>query len=161
MNVWEEEPLLAIIPAVALAEMWRGIGYAEDALALVSAFVVGVGLLGMLVALYTSLEARRREMAILRAVGAGPARILALLVLESGLLASLGAAVGAAGLYALLLALQAPVEARFGIWLPVRAPSGVELAYLGVVVAGGFLIGLVPALKAYRNTLADGVAVRS
>jgi putative ABC transport system permease protein len=72
----EAEPLTAIIPGVALGEMWRTIGYAEDGLRVVSAFVVAVGLLGMLVSLYTSLAARRREMSVLRAVGASPRTIV-------------------------------------------------------------------------------------
>ena len=78
---------MAILPGMALAEIWRGIGYAEDALLVVTFFVVGGGLIRMLLALYSSLEARRREMAILRALGTGARRIVALLGLESGLLA--------------------------------------------------------------------------
>jgi putative ABC transport system permease protein len=160
INTAEAEPLMAVLPGVALAEMWRTVGYAEDGLKVVSGFVVVVGLLGMLVALYTSLNARRREMAILRAVGAGPRKIVSLLVLESGLLATAGAALGVAIVYSLLFLLQGPVEARFGLFLPIRALGTTEYVYLGLVVVAGFLIGLVPAIKAYRNTLSDGLSVR-
>jgi len=76
VNTFEDEPLMAIIPGVALSELWRTIGYAEDALRVVSIFVIIVGLLGMLVSLYTSLNERRREMAVLRAVGAGPLKVV-------------------------------------------------------------------------------------
>jgi putative ABC transport system permease protein len=76
VNTFEAEPLTAIIPGVALSELWRTIGYAEDVLRVVSIFIIIVGLLGMLVALYTALTERRREMAILRAAGAGPIRII-------------------------------------------------------------------------------------
>ncbi|MCA1790284.1 MAG: ABC transporter permease, partial [Thioalkalivibrio sp.] len=96
INVHEDEPMMAVIPGVALSEMWRGIGYAETGLRVVTVFVVLVGLLGMLVSLYTSLNERRREMAILRAVGAGPKKILSLLVLESTCLAAAGAFAGMA-----------------------------------------------------------------
>lgn len=160
INTWQGEALMAVLPGVALAEMWRTVGYAEDGLKLVSAFVVVVGLLGMLVALYTSLDARRREMAILRAVGAGPRRIVALLVLESGLLAAAGAALGVGLVYLLLFLAQAPVEQRFGLFVPIRPLGATETLYLAAVVAIGFLIGLVPALRAYRNSLADGLSVR-
>lgn len=160
IDTYESEAIMAILPGVALAEMWRTIGYAEDGLKIVSAFVVLVGLLGMLVSLYTSLNARRREMAILRAVGAGPRRIVALLVLESGLLSVAGALAGVALVYLLLFLAQGPVEARFGLHLPLRPPGRVEIFYVLGVMAGGFLIGLVPAFKAYRNTLADGLSVR-
>jgi putative ABC transport system permease protein len=154
------EPLTAVIPGMALAEMWRGIGYAEGALRLVTLFVVLVGLLGMLISLYTSLDARRREMAILRAVGAGPRRIVGLLVLESGLLAALGSAIGVGLVYLLLFALQVPVEQRFGLFLAIRPLGAAEYAYLGAVIGAGVLLGLVPALRAYRNALVDGLSVR-
>ena len=73
INEYREEPLLAILPGVALAELWDLIGVAEKALLVVSGFVVIVGLSGMLLALMTSLNERRREMAILRSVGGAPA----------------------------------------------------------------------------------------
>lgn len=160
VNTDQEEALTAIIPGVTLAEMWRTVGYAEQGLVVVTVFVLLVGLLGMLVSLYTSLEARRREMAIFRAVGAGPGRILSLLVFESGLLALLGALFGVALVYILIFVAQAPVEDRFGLFIPIRGLGGVEMVYLAGVVVAGFLIGLIPAWKAYRNTLADGLSVR-
>jgi putative ABC transport system permease protein len=160
INTYEGEPVTAIMPGVALAEMWRGVGYAEDALRIVTFFVVGVGLIGMLLSLYSSLEARRREMAILRAVGTGAPRIVLLLVLESGLLGIAGVLTGVGLVYALLLLLAGFVETNFGLYLPIVAPSATGYMYLGAVVVASFLIGLVPALKAYRNSLADGLSVR-
>jgi putative ABC transport system permease protein len=160
INDFEDEPMMAVIPGVALSEMWRGIGYAEDGLRVVTIFVVVVGLMGMLVSLYTSLNERRREMAILRAVGAGPRRIVALLVLESGVLAAAGAFLGLGLVYALLLAGQPVVESQVGLFIPIRPPGLLEWTYLGAVVAAGVLIGLVPAVKAYRNALHDGLALR-
>lgn len=160
INTDQEEAMTAIIPGVTLAEMWRTVGYAEQGLVVVTVFVLLVGLMGMLVSLYTSLEARRREMAIFRAVGAGPGRILSLLVFESGLLAFLGAALGVGLVYLLIILAQGPVEARFGLFIPLRSLGTIEMIYLAGVVVAGFLIGLVPAWKAYRNTLADGLSVR-
>jgi putative ABC transport system permease protein len=160
INTFDDEPLTAILPGVALAEMWRGIGYAEDALLIVTFFVVGVGLIGMLLSLYSSLEARRREMAILRAVGAGAPRIVVLLVLESGLLGLAGALAGVGLVYALLVTLKGFIESNFGLYLPIQPPTVTAWLYLGAVVAASFLIGLVPAIKAYRNSLADGLSVR-
>ena len=160
INDFEDEPMMAVIPGVALNEMWQGLGSAETGLRLVTIFVVLVGLLGMLVSLYTSLNERRREMAILRAVGAGPNRIVALLVLESVCLAGAGALAGLALVYALLSAGQRIVEAQVGLFIPIRPPGVIELLFLGAVVMAGFLMGFVPALKAYRTALHDGLAVR-
>lgn len=160
INTFDAEPVMAILPGVALAELWRTVGYAEDALKIVTAFVVVVGLLGMIVALYTSLNERRREMAILRAVGAKRGRIITLLVLESGLLATLGSLLGVGLVYGFLFLAQAPVERHFGLYLTIRPLGSTELLYLGVIIVAGFLLGLIPALKAYRNSLVDGLSVR-
>jgi putative ABC transport system permease protein len=160
VNTFEGEPLTAILPGIALAEMWRSVGYAEDALRIVSGFVVLVGLSGMIVSLYTSLNERRREMAVLRAVGARRGRIVTLLVLESGLLAVLGCLLGVSLVYGLLLAARGPVESNFGIHLPIRALGAAELSYLAAVIVAGFLLGLIPAAKAYRNALVDGLTLR-
>lgn len=156
----EDEPLMAVIPGVALAEMWRGIGYAEDGLRIVTFFVVLVGILGMVVSIYTSLDARRREMAILRAVGAGPKRIVSLLLLEAGLLAIFGAVLGVALVYGLLFVFQPLIEARFGLYLPIRAMDDLQILYVVGVIVVGFVAGLVPAVKAYRTALHDGLSVR-
>jgi putative ABC transport system permease protein len=160
INTFEREATMAILPGVALAEMWRGIGYAEDALLVVTFFVVAVGLIGMLLSLYSSLEARRREMAILRAIGASAPRIFLLLVMESGLLGLAGALAGVGLIYALLSLLRSVVESTFGLYLPIEPPTRTAYYYLLAVVAASFLIGLVPAVKAYRNSLVDGLSLR-
>ena len=160
INDFENEPMMAVIPGVALNEMWQGLGYAETGLRLVTIFVVLVGLLGMLVSLYTSLNERRREMAILRAVGAGPNRIVSLLMLESVCLSAAGAIGGLALVYVLLSAGQSFVEAQVGLYIPIRPPGSIEFLYLAAVVTAGFVMGFVPALKAYRTAIHDGLAVR-
>ena len=160
INTYAGEPLTAIMPGVALTELWQMLSYAENALAIVSFFVLAVGLLGMLVSIYTSLNERRREMAILRAMGAGPQKIIFLLVAESAMLSAAGAMLGAAMIYAFCVLAQPLVENKFGLYLPIQAPTPLAWAYLGVVVGAGVLIGFVPAIRAYRNALADGLGVR-
>jgi putative ABC transport system permease protein len=145
---------------VTLAELWNIVGYAEDALRVVSVLVVIVGFLGMLVAIYTTLEERRREMAILRAVGLGQRKIATLLVMESGMLTVAGSLLGVALVYATAFVAQPLIEQHFGIYLPIRPLGQVEAIYLGCLWAAGFALGAVPAWKAYRNSLADGLSVR-
>ena len=161
MNTDVIEPLTAVIPGVALGELWQNIGSAEVGLRVVALFAVLIGLTGMLVSLYSSLEARRREMAILRAVGAGPRTIVSLLVLESGLLSLLGCVFGVAFVYAGLVLGQGPIEQRFGLHLAIAPLGAVEWSYLGIVLTAGIVIGFVPALKAYRTSLVDGLSPRA
>ena len=139
----------------------KDLGSAEVGLRVIAIFAVAIGLTGMLVALYSSLEARRREMAILRAVGAGPRMIISLLVLESGLLALLGCLIGVAAVYLGLFLAQGPIEQRFGLHLALHPLRSTEWTYLAVVMGAGLVIGFVPAWKAYRTSLVDGLSPRA
>jgi putative ABC transport system permease protein len=123
--------------------------------------VVATALLGMATTILATLNERRREMAILRAVGARPTHVLGLLVAEAGLLALAGAALGVVLLYAALAALRPVIDARFGLYLAIDPPGADELARLAAVVAAGLLTGIVPAWRAYRLSLADGMTVRT
>ena len=160
VNDYPQEPLSAILPGVALSQLWNLIGIAENALLIVSVFVVVVGLFGMLTALLTSLNERRREMAILRSVGARPGHVFALIMGEAGFLTLLGALLGLSLLYLLLLTGQPIIESRFGIFIAIGGLSNHELILLGAVVSAGFLVGSIPSYRAYRLSLADGLSVR-
>lgn len=160
INIYEKEPLMAIIPGVALSELWSVVSYAEDGLRLVSWSVLFVGLLAMLIAIYTSLQERRREMAILRSVGAGLPKIALLLVAEAFLLTFLGVAIGIAMTYGILFVLQPIIEGKMGLFIPIQSLTLLEWGFVAAILGCGLLIGIVPALKAWRNSLADGLAVR-
>lgn len=160
VNTYREEPLMAIIPGVALQELWDLMAVAERALLAISAFVVLVGLIGMTTALLAGLNERRREMAILRASGARPHQIFTLLVSEAAALATAGAAAGLALLYLGLWLLRPWVATEYGLFLEMAPPSSREWALLGGVVGAGFLLGALPAWRAYRHSIADGLTVR-
>ena len=160
VNDYPEEPLLAVLPGVALGELWSLIGVAEGALLIVSSFVVLVGLIGMLTALLIGLNERRREMAILRSVGARPAQVLALIIGEAVFLTLIGMLLGLALLYGLLAAGQPLIEARLGLFIGIGALSLHEWLLLAAVLVAGLLVGLVPGWRAYRMSLADGLSIR-
>ena len=161
INNFKAEPLSAIIPGAALQELWGLVGTAETALAVVSAMVVATALLGMVTMILTTLNERRREMAILRSVGARPATILGLLATEAGLLTLAGVLAGVALLYAALAVLHPYVDRTYGLQLAIDPPTQREVLTLAAIVAAGFLAGLLPALRAYRLSLADGMTVRT
>ncbi|MGD1884005.1 MAG: ABC transporter permease [Paracoccaceae bacterium] len=157
INNYPEEPLLAVLPGVALQELWAIVGVAETALLAVSGMVVVTALIGMMATMFSALNERRREMAIFRAMGARPNMILSMLVLEAALTATFGALLGLSLLYLGLVIAQPIIDSAYGLWLPIEFPSTRELAvFLGVVVAGA-IVSLVPALRAYRLSLADGM----
>jgi putative ABC transport system permease protein len=160
LNEYRSEPLTAIMPGVVLTQLWQLVGVADTALLVVAACVVVAGLVGMLTALLTSLQERRREMAILRSVGARPAHIFSLLILESALLAAAGVALGCLLVWIALVGAGPLLARRFGLFIDSAAPGGYELALGVAVIAAGVLAGLVPAWRAYRNSLADGLSIR-
>ncbi len=160
INNFRAEPLMAVLPGVALSQLWQVVGYGEKALLAVSALVVMVGLAGLVAVILAGLNERRRELAILRSVGARPRDILTLLTLEGLGLTFAGAAFGLLLLTVLSLIAGPLVEARWGLSLTAAAPTAQELRLLAGVFGIGLLASLLPGWRAYRLSLADGLTPR-
>ena len=160
INNYPREPLLAILPGVALQELWQIIGIAEVALIGVSAMVVVTALLGMMAMIFSSLNERRREMAIFRAMGARPLVIFGMLIFEASMIAISGAILGFALAYIGLYFARPIVDSAFGLWLPSAAPTLNEFSLIAAVVAASIIVSLLPAIRAYRLSLSDGMTVQ-
>ena len=160
INSYKEEPLSAIMPGVALQELWNILRTAETGLRVITWFVLFAGLLGMITALLSGLNERRREMAILRSVGAGPGTISFLLIFESTVLTVTGIIFGLLFLYIALFVSQPLLEAYLGLFIPVDSISYKDMILLVGIVFAGMLMGVIPAIKAYRQSLADGMTIR-
>lgn len=160
INEYKREPLLAILPGITLQELWSLFRVAENALRSISIFVVITGLLGMLTMILTTLHERRREMAILRSVGAKPFHIFSLLVSEALLLSTLGVIFGVILLYAGLFSALPFLQKEYGLHIPIEFLSLYDGLLIGIILIVGFLIGCIPAWRAYRNSLADGLTIR-
>lgn len=160
VNAYEGEPLMAVLPGVALDELWGTVAQAEKALTLMSVLVGAVSLAGLMAVVMTALEQRRRELAVLRSVGAGPRRVFTLLLLEGLFISALGVAAGAVAWWTLLWTSGPWVQSEYGIILSVGAPSPTEAALAAAVLAAGVLASLWPGWRAYRLSLADGLTPR-
>lgn len=160
INNYRAEPLMAILPGVALQELWGLMGTAEKALLVVSVFVVVIGLIGMLTAILTSLNERRREMAILRSVGAKPWQIALLLIAEAFLITLLGIIIGITLLYLAVLFSQSWLQAQYGLYLGFSLPSAYEWLLLTGILMAGLIMGIIPAWRAYRQSLTDGLSIK-
>ena len=161
INNFRGEPLLAILPGVALQELWGLMGTAEAALGAVSILVVIGGLLGMLTMLLANLDERRREMAILRAVGARPLHVGAMFLAEAILIAGVGCVLGLLMVYTGMVILQPVIEAHLGLFIPIAFPISREWLILCLVMGAAAAAGLGPALMAYCRSLADGMTVKN
>ncbi|NQE47837.1 ABC transporter permease [Herbaspirillum rubrisubalbicans] len=156
-----KEPLMAVLPGVALDQLWDVVGIGENALLVVSGMVVVVGLAGLVAAILASLGERRRELAILRSVGARPLDVLLLLCVEGlGVMLS-GVLAGLVLLSVLVWALGPWLAAQFGIALQPTWPAAGELQLLLWTVLAGLVASLLPAWRAYRLSLSDGLTPRT
>ncbi len=159
INEFEDEPMTAVIPGVALQQLWGLVRVAEYALLGVSAMVVLASVLGLLATLLVSLNERRREMSVLRSVGARPGHIFTLLLSEAAMLAFLGALSGLLLVQLGILAIRRYALSEFGIQLSVELRA-FDLYVLAGILGIAVLVSVVPAWRAYRNSLADGLTVR-
>ena len=160
IDSFPEDPLMAVIPGLALHQLWKTLSYIENILYLISLCVLAVGLISVIVSLYTSLNERRREIAIFRALGAGAGKVVSLLLVESSLIVLVGTLIGTALLYLCLFMVRPYLESNFSLYLPIQFLSSTELIYLGSILLGGITAGFIPAIKAYRNSLQDGLTIQ-
>ena len=160
INEHDHEPLTAIMPGVVLLEVWRMMSIVERVLMIVSGFVVAVGLFSMLIILMTSLNERRREMAILRSVGARPVHVFALIMGEAVFLVLLAIGLGLTMVYGLLALLQPWIESNYGLSVAMTWPGQAEWILLAIIMGCGFIVGLIPGIRIYRYSLADGMTIR-
>lgn len=156
-----QEPLMAIIPGLALQQLWQLLGHIENVLKLISYCVLGIGLLGITITLYTTLQERRREMAILRSLGAGPLKIIGLLLTEALGVVFLGSLLGLGLLFLGLKTIGPYLESEFSVYITGSVIKHEDLYILAGVCLAGLVAGLVPALKASYQSLKDGLTTTS
>lgn len=161
INNFEAEPLMGILPGVALDELWDVIGTGERAMLLMSGMVALVSIAGLVSVVLAGLSERRRELAVLRAVGASPYDMLLLLMVEGMLVTVGGIVLGVAALVVAVISLAPWLQAAFGLVLDLAAPTQMHLFLIAGLVAAGCLASLIPGWRAYRLSLADGLSPRS
>lgn len=161
INNYKREPLLAILPGVALADLWQALGLFETVLRIISGFVVIAGLVGMLTTVLSTLNERRREMAILRAVGAHPYHILLLFILEALVLTLGGCLLGMLLVSVLVWTAQPWVIAEYGFYLRTWLPDSSSLGLITLVASLALILSLLPGTIAYRRSLQDGLTIRT
>jgi putative ABC transport system permease protein len=157
---YRAEPLQALLPGVALDELWALVGIAEKSLIAMGAMVFVVGLAGMVAVILAGLDERRRELAILRAVGAAPRHVMALLALEAALITFGGVLLGVIATYGATFLLAGWAQSQFGVALRLEPPGTGEWTVVAAMLGAGLIAGLLPGLRAYRLSLADGLSPR-
>lgn len=160
INEYRAEPMSAILPGATLSEFWRTISPVEQILFVISGFVLVAGLLGMLTTILSTLNERRREIAVLRAIGARGRHVVMLIVLETLLVVAAGCALGVGALYGLMAAARPAVARRFGVDLALTPLDSTQLGIITFVIGAAVLVALIPGFIAYRRSIQDGLALK-
>ena len=150
INEYQGEALLAILPGVALAQLWDLIGGVEDALRGISILVFISSIFGLNAMLLASMRERRREVFVLRSIGAPSSFILALLLLESLLIVTIGIAAAVVALLGAIATVNGFLADQIGVTLSMAIFSEASLIAIGLIYISSLLLSLFPALQAYR-----------
>ena len=156
INEYAKEPLLAILPGVALTQLWELVGNVENVLRGISILVFVSSLLGLNAMLLASMRERRREIDILRSIGAPSLFILALLVIESLLIVTVGVVIALAGLLTMITLINTVLVTELGILLSLDILYSSSLIALGLIYLMALLLSLWPAFQAYSASRAVG-----
>lgn len=158
INTYTGEPLLAILPGVTLTQLWQMMAVMENTLRLISALVLLAALLGLAAMLLASIRERQREIAVMRAIGASPWFLLALIEMEAVLIALAGSIL-ATGLLCLSTTLTAEVLAeRFSLFIESTVITPQMFTYLLTVILGTVLVALIPGISVYKSALHQKLA---
>ena len=148
-----EEPISAIIPSIALSELWSIVGVVDKGFKLLSWIVIVISLIAMVTLIINSLENRKREMLIYRANGASPLDLSFMVVIEAIFI----------GLLSIILALvfvslisyfaSSQLSIHFGVSTNFSFLTVNEATILSIILLAGVLSSLVPAFITYKNNL--------
>ena len=160
LNTWDGDALLAILPGMAMGELWKNLSIFETAMSLISFCVVVAGMLGLFVSLYILSGQRQREMTVLRAVGAGPVTIFTMLAGEAVCLVIGGIGVGTGVMYGGLYWLRPWIEKKFSISFPISGVSRSDIMFAAILLGVGCVAGVLASFTSYRAAMREGLATR-
>ena len=154
---FNQDPLMAVLPGVALDELWQVVKVVENSLVLVGGLVAASAMLSVAAVLLVAMAGRRKELAILRALGVAPKALLGYVLLESMLVCLLGIALGELFSLALMWGAQDLLRVQFGVLVQAGWPSEQAWLSLAALCAVAMLASVLPAWQAYRLSLMDGL----
>lgn len=153
LNQRNSEPVLAILPGMALAELWQIMGNVEALLLLLSSLIVVSALIGLATMLLATMRERYQEIAVLRTIGASPAALLVLVQLEALLIALVGCGASMLIVTGMLTVLKPWLSAEFGLFLGDTLLSSNSVAIVILVLVSTYIVSFFPAYAAYKRGL--------
>ncbi|HMY61530.1 MAG TPA: FtsX-like permease family protein, partial [Nitrosomonas sp.] len=160
INDYRKEPLLAILPGIALTDLWQITRTMENTLQLIAALVLLSSLLGLSTLLLSSIRERQREIAVLRAIGARPSFVFWMIELEALLITLSGIALALIALVMATQSAQTVLAENYGLFITPFTLNPAALTVLGIIIISALLLATIPALSAYRVSLHAGLALK-
>ncbi len=161
ISEYKGEPLMAVIPAVALSELWKNLSFFERTLDFIIGLVAVFSIMTLMLMMLASMEARRREMALMRALGATAHFLILLLFAEAIMVGLAGATVGFVlsrlGLFYFADSLQSALGVSVSVW----SVDPLEILFILAVLIGCGLVSLFPGWRASRQALKDGLTIKN
>lgn len=160
INQYKQEPLQAILPGVALNQLWQTLGVMENILMIISVLILVSALFGLTTMQLASMRERNRELAVLRALGASPVKLFALMQLEALLIALAGIVLAFAITSIALLMLQPWLSETYGVFMSATLDGDTVLSMSLIVLSATALIAIFPSFSAYRQALHSHLSSR-
>ncbi|MGQ8364383.1 ABC transporter permease [Glaciecola sp. 1036] len=158
VNTYEKEALSAIIPGVALNELWQLIGMVENLLLVIAFMILIASILGLSTMLLASMRERHHEFAVLRAIGAGPLVIFGMIQIEALLLAFTGAVLALLVVWLGLHLSSSYLSEHFGLFIDTNIFHANTFILFAIVMLVTCFIAFIPAISAYRTALHTGLS---
>jgi len=158
---YKKEAISSIMPGITLSRLWALTGNVDKAFKIITFFIIIIALLGMVAMTIAGLNGRRREMAILRSVGASPTNIVSLLLVESIIISLISCVIG----YILMIVIfsigKDYLQNNYGIFINSFSIKNYDLQMIISIICAALIATIVPAIQIYKNTLRDGLNVKS
>ena len=158
---YKKEAISSVMPGITLSRLWALTGNVDKAFKIITFFIIIIALLGMIAMTIAGLNGRRREMAILRSVGASPTNIVSLLLVESIIISLISCVIG----YILMIVIfsigKDYLQNNYGIFINSFSIKNYDLQMIISIICAALIATIVPAIQIYKNTLRDGLNVKS
>ena len=152
INRFQKEPLIAVIPGVALSELWQMVRLLENSLLLVTILVFVAACLGLSAMLLSSIRERHKEIQLLRIIGAPSIFLFLLIELESLLVTLISILIGMLFLSLSIFVLQDLLVGFFGMSITPNIFNKDTVRILAILIFAAFVTSIVPAFLAYRSS---------
>ncbi|MFT7010002.1 MAG: putative ABC transport system permease protein, partial [Colwellia sp.] len=153
INNYPTDRLMAVLPGVAMTELWSLMATVENLLRIIAVLVLISSLFGLSTMLLASMNERQTEIAVLRVLGASPATLLLLILLEAVILVSLAIIMSMVVLSLALFSLESWLAAEFGLFLSGNIFTMELMRLISIILIATLVVPLLPGITAYKQAL--------